>query len=124
MMLKHISILLIILWMPSAMGLELRDPTTPPGMTGDTDFISSSQLNAAVTIPTGTGDTEFVPAWQLDAVIISQNHSVAIINGKPIQMGEQIKGHKLVNISPYSVQLEGVDGKITLFLLDNSLKIE
>lgn len=102
---KYITILiLVMMFLPSASDALLRDPTRPPG------FIS--------------GDTGFISAWQLDAVIIARERSIAIINGEPIKIGEQIKGNKLIDIKPYSVQLEGVDGKITLFLLDSSLKIE
>jgi hypothetical protein len=104
MILKRIVIFILIAIMSGAVYAELRDPTQPPG------FI--------------TGDEGFISVWQLDAVIIARDRAVAIINGEPIKVGEQIKGNRLVNISPYSVQLEGVDGKMTLFLLDNSLKIE
>ena len=105
MILKRIAIfILIFMWMPTAICAELRDPTRPPG------YI--------------TGGAGFVAAWELDAVIIAHDRGVAIINGEPIKIGEEIKGNKLINISPYSVQLEGVDGKMTLFLLDSSLKIE
>ncbi|MBV8802165.1 MAG: hypothetical protein JO131_04245 [Gammaproteobacteria bacterium] len=103
---KYIAIFTLILaWMSRAFSAELlQDPTRPPG------YI--------------TGDTGFVAAWQLDAVIIAPDRAIAIINGEAIKVGEQIKGNKLINITPFSVQLEGVDGKMTLFLLDNSLKIE
>lgn len=105
MILKRFKIfILLIVLMQNATYAELRDPTRPPGYLA--------------------GDANFISAWQLDAVIIAPDRAVAIINGEPIKLGEQIKGNRLIKISPYSVQLEGADGKMTLFLLENSLKIE
>lgn len=95
--------MLIALLLPFAARAELRDPTQPP------DFISS-------------GDT-IVTTWRLDAIIISENRRIAIINGQSLKIGEKISGNQLVDVQPYSVQLEGADGKITLFLIDNSLNI-
>jgi MSHA biogenesis protein MshK len=83
---------------------ELRDPTRPP------EFIVSGTL--------------VVAAWQLDAIIIGHDRQVAIINGQSIKLGEQIDGYRLIAISGNSVQLQGTDDKMTLFLLDNALKMD
>jgi MSHA biogenesis protein MshK len=105
MMLKRIGIFaLITLFLSKAVYAELKDPTRPPG------YIN--------------GTTTAISTWELDAVIISKERTVAIINGEVVKVGDQIAGNRLVSIGPYSVQLESGDGKITLFLLDSSLKIE
>jgi TPP-dependent pyruvate/acetoin dehydrogenase alpha subunit len=100
------SILILISFMlifSSAAYAELHDPTQPPG------FI--------------TEGANVISVWQLDAVILAKNRQVAVINGQTVQLNEQIGGNRLVNIQPNSVQLEGSDGKMTLFLLDSSLKM-
>jgi hypothetical protein len=83
---------------------ELKDPTRPLG------FITSS--------------TAVITTWQLDAIIIADDRKTAIINGQAVSLGEKIGENRLVSIEPNSVQLEGIDGKITLFLLDSSLKMD
>jgi hypothetical protein len=105
MKLKNIIIFIfIVLLQSSIVYAELRDPTKPPG------YINS--------------DTASISTWQLDAVIIGKDRSLAIINGQVFKVGDEVNSNRLMSITPYSVQLEGIDGKMTLFLLDNSFKIE
>ena len=98
---KYIILLLFI--SNSIAYAELIDPTRPP------DNIASGAV--------------LTSGWQLEAIVIGHEHSAAIINGQTVIINGEIEGNKLIDIQPYSVQLQGIDGKITLFLLDNSLTI-
>ncbi len=59
---------------------------------------------------------------ELNAIIISNTRQVAVINGTVVKVGDDIGNAKVVSIAPNTVQLDGPDGKITLFLVDKSLK--
>ncbi len=80
----------------------LRDPTRP-------EFLNNK--NNVVTGP-----------LELNAIILSPNRQVAVINGTVVKVGDEIGDAKVISIAPNTVQLDGVGGKITLFLLDKSLK--
>ena len=58
----------------------------------------------------------------LTAVLISEQRSVAVINGKSLQKGEKINGYRLVQIRPDHVELRGKAGKRTLRRSGTGLK--
>ena len=47
--------------------------------------------------------------WELTAVLISAARSVAVVNGKPLQLGETLEGFELVEIMPEKVRLKRKD---------------
>ena len=59
---------------------------------------------------------------RLSAVLISEQRSVAVINGKSLQKGERINGYKLVLIRPDRVELCGKAGKRILRRAGTGLK--
>ncbi len=61
-------------------------------------------------------------ALQLTAVLISEQRSVAVINGKSLQQGDKINGYKLIRICPNYVELRGKLGKRTLRRTGTGLK--
>jgi len=60
--------------------------------------------------------------YQLSEIIISGNRKVAVINGNPQKIGDDIFGNKLIAIHKNTVQLQGPGGKITLFLMGKPVK--
>lgn len=78
---------------------EMRDPTKPSTLT-----------------------EEAASPWQLSAIFISEERRVAIINGQTVTLGEDVEGEKVIAIESDSVILEGPEGKMTLYLFDQSIK--
>jgi hypothetical protein len=85
-----------ILW-PVVTYADLQDPTQPPDI---------NQAGSMV----------------LTAVIISPGHSLAVINGKIVHLGEMINGMKVTSIKPNSVDLESPQEKETLVLIATAVK--
>ena len=80
---------------------ELRDPTRPDNFTANSSIQGPLELNA---------------------IIVSADRQVAVINGVVVKVGDDVGGARVLSISPNKVQLQGASDKITLFLLDQSLK--
>jgi MSHA biogenesis protein MshK len=81
---------------------NLRDPTRPDNF----------QEAAAGQLPGG----------ELQAIIISKERRVAIFDGQTLTLGSQFAGFKVVAINPNTVHLEGPDGKMILFLFNQTIK--
>lgn len=81
----------------------LRDPTKPP---------------ANITMPTAVSPASF----QLTAIIIGVNRRFAVINGLKMQVGDEILGERVIEINNNTVQLEGPNGKLVLFLFGKPIK--
>ena len=60
--------------------------------------------------------------WQLTAVLTSAGRSVAVINGKSLQEGEQLGGYKLIQIDTDKVVLKNKQGKLVLRRAGTGLK--
>jgi len=93
-------VLPIIIWFSNTYA-ELRDPTRPASYIDETSN-----------------------TWELNAIIISPKRRVAVIDGKSVQIDDEINGEKVVAIESSSVILDGSEGKMTLFLLDKPVKKE
>jgi hypothetical protein len=78
--------------------VNLRDPTYPEG------FIDQSTI---LTHPV-----------TLSAILISPDRRVAVLNDQPAMVGEEVSGYKIIEIQPNFVVLDGAQGRITLFLLN------
>jgi len=60
--------------------------------------------------------------WHLTTVLMSQARSVAVINGKTLQVGEQLEGYKLVQIHSDQVILKNKQEKLVLRRAGTGLK--
>ncbi|MFK5926757.1 MAG: hypothetical protein QM483_09020 [Desulfuromusa sp.] len=60
--------------------------------------------------------------WKLTAVLISAGRSVAVINGKSLQEGEQLGGYKLIQIDTDKVILNNKQEKLVLRRAGTGLK--
>ena len=65
------------------------------------------------------GETE---GWQLTTVLISARRSVAVINGKSLQVGERLDGYKLVQIKSDRVVLKNKQRTLVLHRSGTGLK--
>ena len=84
----------------SAAAAVLPDPTRPPGRLD----------GAAVAAPADDN-------WQLGSILIAAQRRVAVINGRPLTVGEQISGARVVAIEPGRVRLRRGAREIVLELL-------
>lgn len=82
---------------------NLRDPTRP--------VISPPSASSS---PIQTGD--------LQAIIISSGRRLAIFNGRPLTVGSELAGLKVVAIEANAVHLAGPGGKMILFLFNQTIK--
>lgn len=104
----HIILLISTLFSVQFVYAALRDPTRPP------DYIESQT--------SGEGGKEAAESLELTQVIYSKDRKIAVIGGQAVKIGDEVMGDKVIDIGPNTVQLMGPDGKITLFLLDKSVK--
>jgi hypothetical protein len=81
---------------------ELRDPTRP----NDLSFLPGAE----------TGSLE------VNAIILSDQRQRAVINGVIVKIGDQVFGRKIIGIDANSVHLEGVNGRMSLFLVKQPVK--
>jgi len=102
MSLRQILLLVFLLYAQAGFA-NLRDPTRPENIQEAT----ASGLNQA---------------WELQAIIVSRDHKVAIFNGQTLHLGSWLAGFKVVAIRPNTVHLEGPDGKMILFLFNQTIK--
>ena len=84
------------------MHAELRDPTRPMILPGE-------QVTA-------TGKPE------LSAIIISKDRRIAVISGSVVRVGDIIGNAKVVSIESNTVQLDAPSGRITLNLMDSTVR--
>lgn len=101
--LGYFLIWLCLFFMPVGQA-HLHDPTRPVNIAG---LSSPSEAQA----------------WGLQAIIIAKGHRVAILNGRPLHVGSPLARFKVVAIRPNAVHLEGPDGKLTLFLFNQTIKM-
>lgn len=92
-----------------------RDAFTPaPGWGG---FTSPHAEAPAATATPATGRLQtFADTHKLSAIMAGSGGGVAIIDGRPLTLGQMMDGYKLVEIQPSAVTFEGVDGRIVLKL--------
>lgn len=83
---------------------ELMDPTRPP------DFNISGHVG--------------VNALKVDAIVYSKERKIAVINGMPLREGQTFEGNRVVEIEGYAVQVEGSNGRITLNLVRQPIKVQ
>lgn len=80
---------------------SLPDPTRPPQR-----FIAPAASSPVVT-----------DSWQLGSILIAPQRRVAVINGRPLSVGDKVGGAKVVAIEPGQVRLKRGSRVIMLDLL-------
>lgn len=83
---------LLVVLMPAGRGsaASLPDPTRPPQR-----FISPAAPGSAVP-----------KSWQLGSILIAPQRRVAVINGRPVSVGDRVNGAKVVAIESNQVRLQ------------------
>ena len=90
---------------------QLPDPTRPQNIAPK---YSSGQVR---------GKQATTP-WTLESTLISENRRAAVINGRTYQIGESVRGAKIIAIEPYAIVLEKGSKQIRLRLLPRIAKSE
>lgn len=88
----------------------LVDPTRPAGY--HSPVVQEMDTNEAV-------QTSAVKEWVLNTTLVSPYQRLAMINGKRVEIGEEINGAELVSIDHQKVQLR-YQGKLMTVKLYNS----
>lgn len=73
----------------AAADADLRDPLRPPGW-GEG----------------GGGDGFDASAWTLASTLIAERRRVAIVNGRPVRVGDVVGGARVLAIAPGRVELD------------------
>jgi len=95
-------LMILILFPVLSLAKELQDPTKPPIFSMD--------------------ERGSIKPAHLSAIIISPNRRIAVINDKMVKVNQMVEGNRVVWIHSNSVQLQGIDGKIVLVLINKSIK--
>lgn len=93
---KRVAFLMVLLSVAALSFSEMRDPTRPYNFQGP---VASANV-----------------AYQLSSILASPSRQVAIINGKPLQVGATINGAKLIRIEQQAVWLEKGGKKFSVTL--------
>lgn len=91
------------------MAEKLVDPTRPDGYSAP---ITENKIQQQ-------GDTTAENEWILNTTLVSPYQRIAMINGKRLQVGDDINGAEVFNIDHQKVDLLR-DGKIFTIKLSNS----
>jgi len=78
------------------------------------DSMRPPHVSATASGKVKNGGNKAVKPLQLQAVLVSEERSVAVINGQLLQLGEWIGGYKVTRISAEAVILQGKSGQRTL----------
>ncbi|MDF1589155.1 MAG: hypothetical protein P1P93_08390 [Gammaproteobacteria bacterium] len=96
---------LLILPTISAFSAQLTDPTMPP------DYLANStEPNILIT------QTLNKPEWVLNSTVVDSYKQIAVINGKQVQIGDEINGATIMTISHQKVELLADNKRIELSL--------
>ena len=96
-------------WAPLA-AADVPDPTEPPS----SGAIEGGAAPDAVSIAPGPG--------RLTAVVISPARRVAVIDGIPVRVGDEVGAARVIEIEPLSVRLRGPDGEVVLSIAGPPVK--
>jgi MSHA biogenesis protein MshK len=102
-------LLLFCLGMANVQADILTDPTKP-------------SLNKSMFNPGKDSKTIITMALKLTAIINNKQNKQAIINGISFAEGQQVQGYKVILIGENHVELDGTNGKQTLFVNNNNIK--
>lgn len=93
---------------------EIPDPTRPP-IELNAAPLSVAQPTKKITIPTE-------PIFTLQSIMISPTRKFAVINGITVNVGDTVKGAKVMAIEPNSVNLNQKGKRIQLKMLHVEVK--
>ena len=80
------------------------------------------QTSTAKTSTVGKKEPVKTKGWKLLAVLTSTERSVAVINGRSLQLGDHLEGYKLVKIDPDKVVLKNKQTTLVLRRAGTGLK--
>lgn len=101
-----LMLVLIVVGQPlSAQQSQLSDPMRPLNQQAEVSLLSTKQPDEAK-INTNL--------WQLTAVLISDQRSVAIINGHSLQQGDLLEGYQVISIKADKVVLKNGQKNLVL----------
>lgn len=106
-----LQILLITVSCPAAQKDSFRDPLRPVRFVPQAEQ-SPRQVEPAV-------DTS---GWVLSAVLTADDRSMALINGKRLQLGDTLDGYRLMSIKADKVVMQKRNRKITLHRAGTDIK--
>lgn len=86
---------------------NLKDPTRPPNAADVASLMSSVEKD---------------PTYVLSAILLAEGRQIAVINGEPLQVGDQVKQAEVISISRDRVMLRETSGKLTLRLIAESIR--
>lgn len=97
-------VLILLIGVPTlVLGEALVDPMRPQ------NFKPKSSISS------GAAESRIkAQSWRLTTVLIAEQRSVAVINGKALQLGEQIEGYRLVEVEADRVLLKKGTSRIQL----------
>jgi hypothetical protein len=102
--------LLCAAW-PLGAAPQVPDPTQPPSSGA---LESAPGLDAAPVVP---GQS------RLSAIVVSPTRRVAVIDGVPVRVGDEVSGGaRVIEIEPLSVRLRGPDGEVVLSIAGPPVK--
>lgn len=110
MVYRYFLLLLTLSLSPLAYADLLVDPTRPAGYQPPV----TDKIDTSVPIRTAA-----VKKWILNTTLVSPYQRLAMINGKRVEIGEEINGAELVSIDHQKVQLR-YQGKLMTVKLYNS----
>ena len=103
---RPLRLAVAVLCLASPARAELPDPTRPPG-------ISPDAPSAAPSAPREP---------RLTSIVVAPERRLAVIDGQPVRVGDEIAGARVVTIQPERVRLRRGDETITLRLGGASVK--
>lgn len=89
---------------------QVPDPTQPP---------SSGALED---IPLPGTDAVAPGPGRLTAIVVSPTRRVAVIDGTPVRVGDEVGGARVIEIEPLSVRLRGPEGEVVLSIAGAPVK--
>jgi len=111
---KRNSILLALLTLTHTcvLATSLPDPTMPPEYTSQSSKPVSEQNNSVSQ-----------PLWVLNSTLIDPYRELAVINGKQVEVGDEINGATVVAITHQQVELLADKKLIVLSLVKSPIKL-
>ena len=91
--------LLCAAWLALDAAAQVPDPTQPP---------SSSVLENG---PPTDAEQGVPGQGRLTAIVVSPTRRVAVIDGVPVRVGDEVGTARVIEIGPLSVRLRGSDGQ-------------
>jgi hypothetical protein len=98
-------------WLPLAVAAQVADPTQPPS-TGS--VAEGPTLDPGAVAAPGAG--------RLTAIVVSPSRRLAVIDGIPVRVGDEVGATRVIEIEPLSVRLRGPDGEVVLSIAGPPVK--